>query len=138
MSNHNLKRYDRVRVIADLLEQNLSYAEIGKRLGITRARVGQILLAHGLVKSATRAGRPLSKRQILILSFVRDFTTHNPHPPTVREIAGGCNLSSTSVVDYNLLRLKEKGYLTRVPSISRGIVLTERGKTEAPVHSPSL
>ena len=136
MSEHRQQGLERAKVIAQLLEQNLSQAEIGRRLGTTRARVGQIVLAHGLIKPKTstasrRATRPLTKRQALILAFIRDFTNHNPYPPTVREITRGCNLSSTSVANYNLLCLKEKGYLTRVPSISRGIVLTERGKREA-------
>ena len=136
MSEHRQQGLERARVIALLLEQNLSQAEIGRRLGTSRARVGQIVLAHGLIKPQTstasrRATRPLTKRQALILAFIWNFTNHNPYPPTVREITRGCNLSSTSVADYNLLCLKEKGYLTRVPSISRGIVLTERGKREA-------
>ena len=136
MLEHKQQGLERARVIAELLEHNLSQAEIGRRLGTTRARVGQIVLAHGLIKPETstaswRATRPLTKRQAMILAFIRDFTTHNPYPPTVREITRGCNLSSTSVANYNLLCLKEKGYLTRVPSISRGIVLIERGRAEA-------
>ncbi len=77
------------------------------------------------------ASRALSDRQSRILAFIWDYTVANPYPPTIREIVKGCSLSSTSVASYNLLSLKEKGYLTRVPSISRGIVLTERGKREA-------
>ena len=136
MSEHRRRGLERARVIAELLEQNLSKAEIGRRLGITGARVGQIVLAHGLFRSENstagrRDARPLSQRQARILAFVRDFIAHNSYPPTIREIVKGCNLSSTSVADYNLLCLKEKGYLTRVPSISRSTVLTERGKREA-------
>ena len=136
MSEHKQQGRERARVIAELLEQNLSQAEIGRRLGTSRARVGQIVLAHGLIKPTTstasrRATRPLTKRQALILAFIRDFTTRNPYPPTIRDIVKGCNLSSTSVANYNLLCLKEKGYLTRVPRVSRGIVLTERGRSEA-------
>ena len=136
MSEHRQQGLERAKVIAQLLEQNLSQAEIGRRLGTTRARVGQIVLDHGLINPKTstasrRATRPLTKRQALVLAFIRDFTTRNPYPPTIREIVKGCNLSSTSVANYNLLCLKEKGYLTRVPSISRGIVLTARGRSEA-------
>ena len=136
MSERKQQGRERVRIIAELLEQNLSQAEIGRRLGTSRARVGQIVLDQGLVKPQTSAAsrrttRPLTKRQGLILAFIWDFIAHNPYPPTIREIVKGCNLSSTSVANYNLLCLKEKGYLTRVPSISRGIVLTERGKREA-------
>ena len=103
-------------------------AEIARRLHISRARVGQIVLAQGLSKSAARAPRPLTKRQASILAFVQEFTARNPYPPTVREITEVCRLSSTSVTDYNLLHLKDRGYLVRISGIARGTILIERGK----------
>ena len=36
------KAHDRVKVIADLMEQSLSLAEIDRRLGLSGTRVGQI------------------------------------------------------------------------------------------------
>ena len=76
-----------------------------------------------------RRGRPRTNgRQALILAFIRDFVSQNPYPPTVREIAKGCKISSTSVVDYNLSVLEGEGHLTRIPHVSRGIVLTERDR----------
>ncbi|MDE2718086.1 MAG: hypothetical protein OXI33_13895 [Chloroflexota bacterium] len=136
MSEHNLNAHDRVKVIANLLEQNLSLAEIGRRLGVTRSRISQIVRAHGLARAEIstaghRDARPLTQRQSRMLAFIRDFTAHNSYPPTLREIAGGCNISSISVVDYNLRRLEEREYLTRLPVISRTVVLTERGRAEA-------
>ena len=80
------KAHDRVKVIADLMEQSLSLAEIDRRLGLSGTRVGQITLAHGLTKSSSMAGRPLSNRQAQILAFLREFTTHNSYPHTLREI----------------------------------------------------
>ena len=136
MSEHKQQRIERAKAIAELLEQDLTLAEIGRRLGLTGSRVGQIVLAHGLSrseKSAAHRKRPrqLSQRQTQMLAFVRDFIAHNSYPPTIREVVRGCNLSSTSVANHNLYCLKEMGYLTRIPSVSRGIVLTERGKREA-------
>ena len=131
MPGYSLDRSERVEMITDLLEQNLSQAEIARRLHISRARVGQIVLALGLSKYTGGERRPLTKRQASILGFVQEFTAHHPYPPTVREITEGCQLSSTSVTDYNLLRLKDRGYLTPVSGIARGIVLTERGKAGA-------
>ncbi len=48
-------------------------------------------------------------------------------PPTVRDIQGGCEVSSTSVVDYNLRILQRDGYLNRLPDVSRGIELLDGG-----------
>ncbi len=130
------ERPDRVREVADLIRQGLSQAEIASRLGITPGRFGQIRVIHGLPMPRTaakirRPRRELTERQVRILEFVRDFTTRNPYPPTVREIAAGCDISSTSVASYQLGHLREKGYLTRVPGIARGIALTERGRSRA-------
>ena len=124
------------KAVAGLIEQDLSHAEIAGRLGVSRYRIGQVAAAHGLSKPETstatrRDAQPLTQRQSRMLAFIRDFTAGNPYPPTIREIAQGCNISSTSVTIYNLRRLEEECYLKRVPAIARGIVLTERGKTEA-------
>ena len=48
-------------------------------------------------------------------------------PPTVRDIQRGCEISSTSVVDYNLHKLQTHGYLRRLPEVSRGIELVGEG-----------
>ena len=49
------------------------------------------------------------------------------YPPTVRDIQHGCEVSSTSVVDYNLRRLQAMGYMKRAPEVSRGIELMGDG-----------
>jgi repressor LexA len=48
-------------------------------------------------------------------------------PPTVRDIQAGCEISSTSVVDYNLHIMQREGYLKRLPEVSRGIELLDGG-----------
>jgi len=65
----------------------------------------------------------LSPRQERILEFLREFMEEHSYPPTVRDIQRGCDVSSTSVVDYNLRQLQAKGYLRREPEVSRGIEL---------------
>ena len=127
MSNNNRKDPDRLKVIAGLLGQNLSQAEVGRRLGLSRARIGQIVMAHGLSKCVERAKPLLSKRQSKILTFIRDFEADNPYPPTVREVAASCDLSSTAAATYNLSGLAKKGYIRRIPGIARGLVLTGQG-----------
>ena len=69
----------------------------------------------------------LSQRQQRILAFIQKFMDEHQYPPTVRDIQNGCEVSSTSVVDYNLRKLQEMGYLTREPEVSRGIELVGEG-----------
>ena len=65
----------------------------------------------------------LSERQSKILEFIKKFMSEHQFPPTVRDIQAGCEISSTSVVDYNLHILQRHGYLRRLPEVSRGIEL---------------
>lgn len=67
----------------------------------------------------------LSERQQKILEFVKSFTLDNGYPPTIREIGRAVNISSTSVVNYNLDALQRAGFITRDRTISRGIRMAE-------------
>jgi repressor LexA len=76
-----------------------------------------------------------------MLEFIRDFMDEHHFPPTVRDIQAGCEISSTSVVDYNLQILQREGYMRRLPEVSRGIELldgTPRGATRDIVRIPVL
>ena len=79
----------------------------------------------------------LSTKQAHIIEFIRDFIDEKDYPPSIRDIQFGCGISSTSVVDYNLRRLEEKGLLRRDREVSRGIELLEgrrrRGTVDVPV-----
>lgn len=65
----------------------------------------------------------LSPYQWRILTFVQSYIAHMGMSPTIREIADGSGISSTSVVNYNLDALEELGLLTRQSVICRTIVL---------------
>ena len=65
----------------------------------------------------------LSEKQQRILAFVEQFLDDHDYPPSIRDIQQGCDISSTSVVDYNLKRLEERGLLRRDREISRAIQL---------------
>ena len=67
----------------------------------------------------------LSPRQKRILSFIRRFMADKPYPPTIRDIVAGCDISSTSVADYNLTALEKEGYIRRHGEVSRGIELLD-------------
>jgi repressor LexA len=69
--------------------------------------------------------RTLSPRQQKILSFIHRFLADKTYPPTIRDIVSGCNISSTSVADYNLQVLQKEGYIRRHREVSRGIELLD-------------
>ena len=68
----------------------------------------------------------LSPRQNSMLSFIRDFIGDHSRPPTIREIGRAVGISSTSVVNYNLNILQDKGYIRRDREVSRGVKLVQR------------
>jgi repressor LexA len=71
--------------------------------------------------------KTLSRRQQAILQFIERFLDENDYPPTIRDIQSELDISSTSVVDYNLKALEARGLIRRNSKISRGIELVNRG-----------
>jgi len=65
----------------------------------------------------------LSAKQQGIFRFLQEFIDEHDYPPSIRDIQNGCDISSTSVVDYNLKRLEEKGFIRRDREVSRAIEL---------------
>jgi repressor LexA len=72
------------------------------------------------------AKRKLTDRQRRMLDYIQHFTVESGYPPSIRQIGKAVGISSTSVVNYNLNRLVEEGYLDRDQNVSRGIRLTEK------------
>lgn len=70
--------------------------------------------------------KKLSGRQQAILDYIGDFLDDNDYPPTIRDIQRELNISSTSVVDYNLKVLEERNLIRRNRNISRGIEVVGR------------
>src|SRR5512135_3766688 len=66
----------------------------------------------------------LSERQQQIYAFIQRFASDKGRPPTIREIGKAVNISSTSVVNYNLNILEKAGLITREKQVSRGLRLT--------------
>lgn len=80
----------------------------------------------------------LSSKQQRILDFIARFLDYNNMPPTVREIKEELGISSTSVVDYNLTELEQKGQIVRRGGKSRGIELVGRLKASYAETVPLL
>lgn len=71
----------------------------------------------------TRKTDGLSKRHELILKFLSKFQEENGYSPSIREIGQSIGVKSTSLVDYYLKQLEDKGYISREQHISRSICL---------------
>lgn len=59
-----------------------------------------------------------------VREFIARHVTQTGIPPTIREIAQGVGISSTSVVHFHLLALEAAGELKRMPGRARSICLT--------------
>lgn len=82
--------------------------------------------------------KELSERQQSILGFIEEFLADNGYPPTIRDIQAGCEISSTSVVDYNLNALRTKGYINRNAEVSRGLQLLQGGRRAEPPDTVAI
>jgi len=63
-----------------------------------------------------------------VLRFIATFMSDRGYSPTVRDIAKGCGISSTSVVQYHLNILERQGHIRHEPELGRSIQLTNRPK----------
>ncbi len=72
-----------------------------------------------------RSKKDLRPRLKQMLEYIERFFEENGIPPTVRDIQRGCNVSSTSVVDYNLRVLERDGFIKRRSEIARGLELLD-------------
>ncbi|HLS06450.1 MAG TPA: transcriptional repressor LexA [Bacillota bacterium] len=67
----------------------------------------------------------LSKRQQMILDFIKSEVETKGYPPSVREIASAVGLASSSTVHGHLSRLETKGFIRRDPTKPRAIEVLE-------------
>lgn len=77
--------------------------------------------------------KKLSDKQRRIMRFMDRFISEKGYPPSIRDIQAGCNISSTSVVDYNLNILESRGHISRHADVSRGIRLLTRASESTPM-----
>lgn len=74
--------------------------------------------------------RALTERQKKILLCIADALDDQGYPPTIREIGEQVGISSTSVVNYHLNKLRERGLIDRDDRVSRGLKITEAGEEQ--------
>lgn len=77
----------------------------------------------------------LSARQRDILNYIEEFVRTHGYPPAIRQIQEKLDISSTSVVAYNLKALESKGLLKREGKVSRGITIPQTVPTRLSRHS---
>lgn len=70
--------------------------------------------------------KELTKKQLATLEFISKFIDEHKYSPTVREVASGLGLSSTSSAKFHLKHLEEAGYISNVPGISRAITILQQ------------
>lgn len=68
----------------------------------------------------------VSQTRKRILKFIKDFIEDRDYAPTVRDIAKGCSISSTAVVQHHLNILEREGHIRRDPKVFRSIQLVEK------------
>jgi len=67
----------------------------------------------------------LSKRQQMIVDFIKSEVEVKGYPPSVREIAKAVGLASSSTVHGHLERIEKKGYIRRDPTKPRAIEIVD-------------
>ena len=70
----------------------------------------------------------MTPRKRALLHAILVYQNENNRPPTIREIMRMIGVSTPSVVSHHVLPLVEAGYLEKTPLISRGILLTAKGR----------
>jgi repressor LexA len=71
-----------------------------------------------------------AERKQKILDCIARTVAERGYPPSVREIADGVGLASTSAVHHHLLALEREGLLERGSHSSRALRLTRQGEAE--------
>lgn len=67
----------------------------------------------------------LTKKQALIIDFIKDFTARQGESPSYREIMAALGLSSVSAVAEHIDNLVKKGALKKVPGAARSLEVVD-------------
>ena len=70
-------------------------------------------------------GTKLTRKQLAVLDFLRDFTEENGYSPSYREIMAGLSLTSVSAVAEHIDNLVAKGALKKVPGAARSLEILD-------------
>ena len=68
---------------------------------------------------------PVTARQRQVYEFIRRYLETNNQPPTIAEIGGQFQMTSSASVHSILSALEREGLIKRIPNVSRGIELVK-------------
>jgi len=74
-----------------------------------------------VVVMMARRSEGLGERPVKILHFLEEYQEKHGYSPSIREIGKHIGVDSTSLVDYYLNQLNEKGFIERDNRVSRSI-----------------
>jgi repressor LexA len=80
-----------------------------------------------------RRSEGLGERPLKILQFLSEYQERHGYSPSIREIGKHIGVDSTSLVDYYLNQLNEKGFIERDDRVSRSIRVI-KDLTQSPVE----
>ena len=72
----------------------------------------------------------LTRKQKMILEFIKEQQLAKGYPPSVREICNHVDLKSTSTVHSHLNKLEKLGYIKRDPSKPRAIEILDNNNND--------
>lgn len=75
----------------------------------------------------------MNQKNRATLQAIREFVEEHHIPPSVRDLMPLVGIRSTSAMAYRLDRLAERGYIRRVPGVSRGIIVLPKEAIEGGV-----
>ena len=67
----------------------------------------------------------LTKKQLLLLDFIKEFTETHSYSPSYREIMAGVGLKSVSAVAEHINNLVEKGVIKKTAGSARSLELID-------------
>lgn len=85
-------------------------------------------------KKEPRQARRLTARQLAMLRMIIRRSEAGEAPPTLRELGDACEGGSlsTSVVNYHLNLLRDRGLIIRDERVARGLRVTAKAHAEHP------
>jgi repressor LexA len=75
---------------------------------------------------------PLTRRQLEILNYVREFLDERGYSPTLEEIGLHFRMASLNAVYKHLKALEERGFIRRLPGQARSIQVVEQREALSP------
>ena len=75
----------------------------------------------------------LTKKQTLIIDFIKEFTSREGESPSYREIMAALGLSSVSAVAEHVDNLVKKGALRKIPGTARSLEVVDLSYPETTV-----